>query len=499
MKHAKRKKAGSTPSSQKPSRKGVRKSGAKESGSGAAPTTPETQTEGAKVGGYTPEALANCKAVFREWLELPYDTVLDFVFGLYFANKLGGDPVWGGIIGASGDTKTEVLRSLVHPDLFPLSNLTSKSLISGWSKEANGGEEPSLLPKLDGKLLIVKDLTPLISGNGETMNLILGQFRDAYDGYSSTAFGTGETKAFKSKFGFLFGVTPAVEACWPVIAQLGERFCYFRCPEGDALKKVEAALKNSDKKVQMRKELQDSALKVLALPVPPDTEVSPGIQERLIHLSDLLARARTPVKRDGRTEEVTYLPSSEVGTRIVGQLVLLARGIAIARDQTTVDDAIMEVIVHVVRSGIPHARLKCLDRLRQSEGPLSTVQVGQKVRLGSGSVKRALEDLWTLGLVDRETGGRGTGYLWKLSGVAQERFAKAGIRAGSTEAAPEPDPIPPDECTPSRGSEPKNGHSGSDQRTQKPKSGRPSYHDRFSPEEMELLNQQRGKRGGRRK
>ena len=60
-------------------------------------------------------------------------------------------------------------------------------------------------------------------------------------------------------------------------------------------------------------------------------------------MADFVARARTPVKREGRTGVVDYVPVPEVGTRLVGQLMQLARGIAAAREQQDVDDDIFDL------------------------------------------------------------------------------------------------------------------------------------------------------------
>ena len=136
----------------------------------------------------------------------------------------------------------------------------------------NRGEETSLLPKLNGKILVVKDLTPLISGNRDTRGQVLGQLRDAYDGSSAMAFGTGETKRFVSHFGMLFGVTPVIESCWPVNNALGERFLYYRCADGDSVAKITAALANSNRKREMRKALAEAASRVLDQSVPTSIE-----------------------------------------------------------------------------------------------------------------------------------------------------------------------------------------------------------------------------------
>ena len=391
--------------------------------------------EGANVTPPTLVALEASKIVFRKWLELPDDLVLDFVFGVVFANRLEGDPVWGGIVGPSGDAKTEILRSLDHPEAVTLSNLTPRTLISGLPKSMNRGIEPSLLARLDGKDLIVKDLTPLISGPRDARSEILGQLRDAYDGSSAMAFGTGEKKEFHSRFGLLFGVTPVIESCWSVINQLGERFNYYRCIEADSLPKVRAAVTNSDSKAAMRQELAAAARRVLDQRTPRHIEVPDELTTRIIHLADLVAKARTPVKREGRTEEVTYLPAAEVGTRLGGQLVQLARGVAAARGQTACDESVMDIVCHVARSGIPHVRLKLLAYLQLQRGLVSTAEASQALQLGAGTVRRYAEDLWTLGLVTR-AGTEFSGYRWGLSDLTRERLEKAHLSL-----------VPPDKCT----------------------------------------------------
>lgn len=373
-----------------------------------------------------PTRLERVKAKFAKWLYMPDPLVLDFVFGTVFANWLQGDPVWGGIVAASGDLKTEVLRSLVHARIFHLSNLTPKALISGLGKEMCAGNEPSLLPRLDGKILVVKDLTPLISGPSETLHSILGQLRDAYDGSAAMAFGTGETKTFKSRFGMLFGVTPIIESCWPVMAALGERFVYYRSAPAERMLKVEAAMRNANQRELMRTELEDAAQLVLDQPAPPAILVPAEIQSKIAHMADFVAIARTPVKRAGRTEEVLAEPAAEVGTRLAGQLIQLARGIAAARGSSVCKGSVLEVIRRVATSGIPSIRMRIIRELARTQSWLSSDALGSRLRLGSGTVKRTAEDLWSLGLLER-AGGAGNAYKWRQSKLTQERLCESEL------------------------------------------------------------------------
>lgn len=383
---------------------------------------------GAKV--TPPSALDNAKAAFRKYLHMPDDEVLDFVFGIYFANCLDGDPVWGGIVGAPGDAKTEVLRSLTGERIYALSNLTEKTLISGLpADQATEKKDPSLLPKLNGKLLVVKDLTPLISGNADRRNTVLGQLRDAYDGSMSMAFGTGETKAYTSRFGMLFGVTPAIEACWSVINSLGERFLYYRCNGGESLDKVHAALANSNRKSEMRAALEAAASLVLAQECPKDVCIDDEVARQIAHLADFVARARTPVQRLGRSEEIVAMPDPEVGTRLVGQLIQLGRGISVSRGMKHCDGSVLPIIRRVALSGIPKLRLELLRHLSVAKEPIPTMTLSQCVKCGTGTVNRAAQDLWRLELLDcvLHQIGAATKYDWKLSDLARNRLTEAGL------------------------------------------------------------------------
>ncbi len=170
----------------------------------------------------------------------------------------------------------------------------------------------------------------------------------------------------------------------------------------------------------MREQLQDAAKRVLEQTTAASIDVPDEIKEKIAHLADFVAIARTPVKRHGRTEEVAYEPSPEVGTRLGGQLIQLACGIAAARGQQALDDSIMNLVLHVARSGIMRKRVNVLAHLSLQHKPAGTSDVGQAIRQGSDSARRTLEDLWNLKLVDRLKSSNA--YSWQLSALARERL-----------------------------------------------------------------------------
>jgi hypothetical protein len=93
-------------------------------------------------------------------------------------------------VDASGGGKTELLSALQkRPSAYFLSSLPEKTLISGYRDPKHKDRDPSLLPQLDGKVLVIKDLSPLLSMRRESRNQILGDLRDAYDGFTDQGRG----------------------------------------------------------------------------------------------------------------------------------------------------------------------------------------------------------------------------------------------------------------------------------------------------------------------
>ena len=176
-----------------------------------------------------------------------------------------------------------------------------------------------------------------------------------------------------------------IESCWPIINSLGERFIYYRCVTGDSFAKVWAALTNSSKKGTMREEMQAASALVLSQPLPKATDMTDATAMSIAHMADFVAKARSPVKREGRTEEISYSPAAEVGTRLGGQLIQLARGITVARGQETCDELVMRVVSHVAVSGIPRLRWQLIAAPFMASAPQTTADLGQQLRIGSGS------------------------------------------------------------------------------------------------------------------
>lgn len=383
-----------------------------------------------------PITLSQAREVFNKWLEHTDPDLLDVVCGTVMAHRLDGDPVWMFIIAAPGDGKTEMIRALQNdPAVYMLSSLKPAALISGFQND--DGSDPSLLPRLNDLVLIVKDFTTVLTMPNEARAEILGTLRDAYDGQSSKAFGNCE-RSYVSRFGLLAAVTPVIESYWGVSQQLGERFLRLRLKSKGRVSKVGRALTNTDAETSMRAELAAAARGVLAQSGRSAT-VPPEIGDRLIHLADFVSRARSEVSRD-RKGAVQFMPIPEVGTRIGKALKKLAIGIALARGLEAVDADVMRIVQRVAVDSVPSVRaqlLRVLWTLRGAFGP--TGGIADAADVSADTARVWLEDLRLLGIVDREAPAKNL-HTWRLRAEFIDTMNRAGL--GGDVPTPPPESYP---------------------------------------------------------
>ena len=363
------------------------------------------------------------EATYRKWLYMPDTKVLDIMFGTVFANRLSGDPVWVFFVAPPAGSKSELLMSLSRCDeCYPLTSLTPHSLVSGtsWGE----GKDPSLLPQLDKKVLVLKDFTTILSMNYAARDEIFGILRDIYDGRTEKSFGNGLKREYKVKFGVLAGVTPVIETFSAMNQSLGERFLRYRLPldtQESEEAKIMKAISNVNCELKMRAELCQAAASVLARENPPDDLMPHFIDKyvpKVVALAQLSAWMRGVVDRDRFTQQVLYRPSSEVGTRIAKQLVKLAMGIGIYRGTRLLGLHEFDCIRHVAIDSCPQRIVMVVQALYNAKRKdelemLKTKELVERTFLPNSTVLRILEDMNLLRLVKRvEVNGD---YYWKMS------------------------------------------------------------------------------------
>lgn len=367
---------------------------------------------------------------YRKWLYLPNSEVLDVLYGSVFANYINVDPFWLFLVAPPGGSKTELLMSLSDSDkIMSISSLTPHTLISG----ANfGGGDPSLLPKLNGKVLIVKDFTTIMNMNQTAREEIFGILRDAYDGKCEKPFGNGVFRRYESKFGLIAGVTPAIEGLNSMSSVLGERFVKYRIKQIGKLttgtEVIMQALKNLTQESDMRLGLRKIAAEVLSREIKKEEIPTPSVElcERIILLAQLVAALRGAVSRDRYTGTVIYKPFQEIGTRLAKQFCAFALGLSVYRQETEITEQTFQVTIKIARDTCPDRVEEIVRQLFIfGEDYVSVPLLGERTHFPTQTLSTILQDLEMLHIVKKKPNERVT--MWKLNPTVVRMIDRIGI------------------------------------------------------------------------
>lgn len=384
-------------------------------------------------------SLSDFKKIIKRWLYIEDDEVLDIVLAGIISEKIDGDPLWLFLIAPSGGSKTELLRSFNGDYAFHLSDMTSKTLISGLmvGEGKKRTKVKDLLPMLDGKVLIFKDFTTILEKGREERNEIIAQFREAYDGSFAKKVGTVDyTIRYNSRFGLVAGVTPVIDRHWKVMQQLGERFLKVRWRE-DGDKVTKRARENGGSEKIMRKELIENSNKFISnlnlKDIPQFDDEKFGDFVSLI--AKFIAYGRTPISiQEGSSDFYhDYIPTPEMPTRLVKQLLKLAKCLAVIRNKPDVTQEEIKTLIRVARDTIPPDREAILEAIHTFENETlygcPRARLCRILKLPETSIRRIIEQLRILDLVEEKTVSDSDRFsqpmlYYKLSGLCGNIFGR---------------------------------------------------------------------------
>jgi len=377
------------------------------------------------------------------------------VLGTMFANRLNDVPTWLYLAGQPSCGKTEILNPLAaHDSVKMISRWTEQTLVSGRGKQGSKADS-SLLPELDKKVLIVKDLTSALSMNQNTAQSILGELRDAFDGKCSKAFGIKDgdadtvIKEYKSKFGMIAGVTHAIDKHHRIIGDLGERFLMYRIPDvpKDVARRVCMMIGGQHKESFRQEEMDTAACDVLN----QETEapvLSKEQLEQICNAAFLGATLRVQIPRDHRTKQAKDVPSTEAPYRIMKQLCNLAIGMSWAKGLPRVSGRDIDRAQKTALHGCTRIRRELLEYLMKEDWEDERTGVGHKgggyrtakqvsegwVLFKEDQLRIMLEDLHLLGLADRytyQTEKKKDGFKWRITHNESVRETLDALKTGT--------------------------------------------------------------------
>jgi hypothetical protein len=300
---------------------------------------------------------------FRKWLGAKFDLdAIDVTLAAAASEPLGGDPLWILVVSGSGAGKTEAVTPLEGAGAHIVSTITSEgALLSASpqkqrSKTATGG----LLRKIgDRGVLVIKDVTSILSADRNVRAAVLAALREIHDGKWTRNVGSdgGQTLSWQGRIVVVGAVTTAWDAAHAVVSTMGDRFVLLRLDS--TLWREESglrALANVGKETQMRQELAVAVGGLLDHAAKCVPELAKAEIAQLVKLGNVVTMARTPIERDFKGEAVdAHAP--EMPTRLSKQLGQIVRGgaaIGMTRAQA------MRLAVRCARDSIPPLRLEIL-------------------------------------------------------------------------------------------------------------------------------------------
>lgn len=360
------------------------------------------------------------REAYKKWLYLEEDTNIDLVYATLIANRLPSDPIWLFLIAPPGGAKTELILSVSSAPLtYTTTQLTPHSLVSGMPSTGRMGD-PSLIPKLNNKVLLIKDFTTIMEMPALNRDEVFGILRDAYDGKTEKNFGNGIVRKYESKFGIIAGVTPAIDKFSDTHSSLGERFLKFRsripdnyCNNTDIILK---AVDNVYSGNNMRAELQSIGQQALSFDYINKMDIpyiNDDFKDDIILLAQCVSILRASVPRERWTNDIIYKPVPEVATRIAKQFIKMLLGLCYFRNKKA-GIAEYEIISRMAKDSVSSRTVSILREMAKSKDvPVSTKKISLKTSLPENTVKRVLQDLHILKCIKRFH--KGFSDEWKLT------------------------------------------------------------------------------------
>lgn len=333
--------------------------------------------------------------LIRQLLYLEEDNVIvRIVYASYLANLVKGPPVWLMVLGPPSCGKTELIMTLCKAQRSMVySTISAAALLSGYDSDVS-----ILNPKANGKVLIVGDMSTMITGNKERLGEALGMLRHLYDGRVIRPTGK-ELLEFEGKVGFMAACTPDIDEYREFMASLGERYLYVKMRHQPEDKVFERVLQNTSVFVQLQETIRIAASMLVKKFQPAKSVQLLSSTESLIKdTSSIMARIRTRVERDRYTKEIVNVPQfSEGPIRIYKQLLR----IVMAAQMLGANDAELDaILLRFAWDSIPEARARVLSALVKHSA-INTKQIQLILKVSYNRTRQIVEDLVQLGMLEK--------------------------------------------------------------------------------------------------
>lgn len=387
-----------------------------------------------------PKDLDEILSYYRDVLEIneDFETFIKVLLAIIISinHPDPTNPLWMFFIGPPSSGKTTILMSIIKSTLCHFeSNLSSTALISGWQKPNQ--PDPSLIPKLNGRCLVLKDYTEILGRPDSERMEIIGVLRGAFDGEASRSYGQGVARKYKSRFTVAAGVTKAIYS--QTDAAMGERFLRFslRTAGVNIDKQQEAALNAAifgASKIELLREKVAYYLnrnwkeffteEGLAARIPPWFYVKLKPLARIaVHLRTIVERHQSYERLGG---EPMYTPDKEMPNRLTVQLCKLALSLCIVTGKEIIDYEIYEIVRRVAVDTIYSYSYLIIKALIKLQKEVTIDVLSEYLPLSKSGIKLYLEDMVLLNLVVRNQNSAGK-FVFKVHSEVASEWRLAGL------------------------------------------------------------------------
>jgi hypothetical protein len=327
--------------------------------------------------------------------------------------------------GTSGSGKTAVLQMLMpkaNPSLtdflYRSDKFTPRAFVSHAANvSASQLDKVDMLPKLDNKVLLTKELAPIFGAREEELRENIAILISVLDGEGFVSdSGMRGRRGYEQPiiFNWIGATTMLNERVHRLMSQLGTRLLFYEVPT-IVLKDSEAfnyALNGrpDDGSVLCNKEVNDFISELLELypvgSVEPESIVFPrDLLNELTLCAKLLVKGRAEVlyeRENAGNEPVAAAPAEGIW-RVIDYFKELARGHALIEHRKEIDESDMALITHVATSSIPGHIRPLLKELREADRVTST-ECEKLCLVSRPTARKRLKELELLGLAVRTTG-----------------------------------------------------------------------------------------------
>lgn len=297
-------------------------------------------------------------STFNNYFHIEDETGFTIVIASAVAHCIPGEMLWVRIYGGSRSGKTELLRAIAeHDDSAKMEVITPAAIRGGLD------EGSRLLERIDGKLVITKDLASMLTSKRELRNEVFGLMRNVKDGELVSDFGTEDGHLHQhAKFDWLIATTPVFAQYRIMEDLLGSRFIDLKWEATDREEMTSRALENDSNLPTIREEMAEATGRLIdqckSKPVP---ELDADTKGLIVCLADLTARLRSPVARDNH-HRVRFSPEPEVGTSLAQNLGRITKALMLLDISN-----FAPYLIRLCLDSIPYSRIELLSELAKGE------------------------------------------------------------------------------------------------------------------------------------